>query len=261
MALFSLREKLPGRTRTNVEIAGAVVFLLAWWAIVEAGFIRHSILPSPVSVVTAIPEMHVRDHLWGNMGYSLMINIAGYLEAVLISVPLGFLVGLFGPFRALAERLIAAMRYLPLTAVSGLFILWFGISHNMKIQFLTLGIVVYLLPVVVQRIDDVEQVYLDTARTLGASRWQRVRTVFVPSVMARLSDDIRVLVAISWTYIIIAEGVNIDEGGLGAMVYRASRISRTDKVFALVLMILAIGFIQDKIALWIDRHLFRFKHV
>ena len=128
----------------------------------------------------------------------------------------------------------------------------------MKIHFLAFGIVVYLLPVVVQRIREVPLVYHQTVKTLGASRWQTIRSVFIPDVMSKISVDIRVLVAISWTYIIVAELVN-KSGGVGALAYTAARQSRIDKVFAILVVIVIVGFLQDLLLQKLERVLFPYK--
>jgi len=260
MSVFSLRGKLPERQKSLIELSGAVFLVTLWWALVQSGMVKASILPSPVRVVTSLPELHFHDALLRNAGHSIWLNFLGYAEAVAIALPLGFIVGLFPLFRALFERYFGALRYLPLPPTIGLFILWFGISTNMKVQFLTLGIVVYLVPVVIQRIDEVQQVYVDTAKTLGATRWQRIKTVFIPDVVARVSDDIRVLIAISWTYVTITEVINQSEGGLGALASIAARQSRTDKVYALLMFIILIGFVQDKTLVWLDRKVFPHKY-
>ncbi len=259
-SLFTLRGTLSNRNKLIVEILGAMLLLVIWWTVVSTGLVRSSILPSPVSVITSVPELHYQDALIMNCLYSLKLNIMGYIEAILIAIPLGFFIGLIPVCRGMTERYITALRYLPLTAVIGLFILWFGIGDAMKIQFLTLGIVVYLLPVVVQRIDEVQQVYLDTIKTLGATNWQTIFRVYIPSVVSRISDDIRVLVAISWTYIIIAEVVNKQDGGIGALIFTVARQSRVDKVFALLAVIIVIGFTQDKLFMWLDKIAFPFKY-
>lgn len=151
------------------------------------------------------------------------------------------------------------MRYLPLTALTGLFIIWFGIEDQMKIAFLAFGIIVYLLPVVVQRIDEVEDVYLKTVFTLGATNWQTIRSVYLPAVMSKLMDDIRVLTAISWTYIIIAELLN-RQGGIGSLIYIKARQGQVDRVFAVLLVIILIGFVQDRLFVYMDRRLFPHKY-
>ncbi|MBK8832115.1 MAG: hypothetical protein IPN60_14925 [Saprospiraceae bacterium] len=40
----------------------------------------------------------------------------------------------------------------------------------MKVHFLAFGIIIYMLPVMIQRIDEVDDVYLKTVHTLGATR-------------------------------------------------------------------------------------------
>ena len=144
------------------------------------------------------------------------------------------------------------MRYLPLSALTGLFITWFGLGDPMKIAFLALGILVYLLPVVIQRLDDVDEVFAQTSYTLGASRWQQIKSVFIPAVISKITDDIRVLTAISWTYIIIAELLNKGEG-IGSLIYTKSRQGQVDRVFALLIIIMVIGMLQDRLFVIIDK--------
>lgn len=223
--------------------------------------INNSLLPSPIEVVQSFRPLLQKDNLLGNTAFSIYLNLFGYLLAVIIALPLGFVIGLFPVFRALFNRNIDALRFVPLTAVTGLFIAWFGIETKMKVAFLAFGIIVYLLPVVVLRVREVEEVYVQTAYTLGANKWQQIKTVFIPAVLSRISDDIRVLVAISWTYIIVAELVNANSGGIGALAFKSARQSSIDKVFAILLVIIVIGFIQDKLFLLLDRVLFPYKAI
>jgi NitT/TauT family transport system permease protein len=168
-----------------------------------------------------------------NIFRSLGLNLAGYVEAIVISLGIGFIVGLYPLFRGMFNRQVDAFRYVPLTAVTGLFITWFGLGIEMKTHFLAFGILIYLLPIVVQRIDEVEDVFLKTVYTLGATDWQTIRSVYIPAVMSRLWDDIRVLTAISWTYIIIAESLG-NQGGLGSLIYRVGqRQGNVGAIFAI----------------------------
>lgn len=226
----------------------------------QQDWISNSLLPSPVEVLTSLGELYSENNLLSNLLYSLYLNLAGYLLAVLIAIPIGFLIGLFPLFKALFSRNVDALRFVPLTAVTGLFIAWFGLGSSMKVAFLAFGIIVYLLPVVVQRVLEVEEVYEQTAYTLGATKWQRITSVFIPAVLSRVSDDIRVLVAISWTYIIVTEVVNANSGGIGALAFKMARQSQIDKVFAILLVIIMVGFLQDLLFKLIDRLLFDFKY-
>lgn len=219
----------------------------------------YPLLPPPDRVVKSYPVLVKDDALVSNTFRSIWLNLQGYFWAVIFSIPIGFLIGLIPLLRGMFSKHVDALRYLPLTALTGLFIIWFGIEDQMKIAFLAFGIIVYMLPVVVQRIDEVRDVYLKTVFTLGATDWQTIRTVYLPSVMGKLMDDIRVLTAISWTYIIIAELVN-RQGGIGSLIYIKARQGQIEKVFAILIVIILIGFLQDRIFVYIDRRLFPHKY-
>ena len=216
-------------------------------------------IPPPHHVVKAFPALISKDELIPNTLQSIWLNIRGYFWAILISLFFGFLIGLIPLFRGLFSGQVDALRFLPLTALVGLFTAWFGIDDGMKIAFLAFGIIIFLLPVVVQRIDEVKAVYLKTVFTLGATDWETIKTVYFPSVMSRLMDDIRVITAISWTYIIIAELLN-RQGGIGSLAYIKARQGQMEKVFAILIVIILIGFLQDKLFTFFDRKLFPHKY-
>jgi NitT/TauT family transport system permease protein len=258
-ALFALRGALDKTSSLIIGVGGFIILVAVWQLICGFGLVPPALLPAPLSVLKAFIELHFEDALVRNALYSIRLNLLGYIEAIAVSIPLGLAMGLVPLIRSATDAYIKAFRFVPLAAATGLFIAWFGIMDNMKVQFLAVSIIVYLLPVVIQRIDEVPEVYLQTAHTLGATSWQKVFTVYVPSVLSRISDDVRVLVAISWTYITIAEALNMT-GGIGALCVQCARKSRIDKVFAVLLLIVIIGFLQDKLFSWLDRMLFKFKY-
>lgn len=258
-SLFILRGNLSKKVNLTIMIIGFIFILFVWSIITGLNLIPTSLLPTPWSVIASFKELHFEDALIRNTIFSLKLNILGYIEAIIIAIPIGFIIGLFPLFRESFKKTLDSFRFIPLSAVTGLFIAWFGIGNDMKIHFLAFGIIVYLLPVVAQRIFEVDEVYTQTAATLGARDWQVITSVFVPGALSRVIDDIRVLTAISWTYIIIAELLNKTEG-IGALAYTAARQSRIDKVFAVLVVIIIIGIVQDKLFMLLDKTLFPFKY-
>ena len=260
--LFTLRGELNTNQKIALNILG-IIFALLIWVMLTTGdtpLMPKSSLPHPLRVLSAFKDLYVENELIMNISKSIGLNIGGYIKAVLYSLPLGFLIGLVPLFRGAFQKMVDAIRFVPLTAVTILFIIWFGIYVEAKINFLAFGIFIYLLPIVIQRIDEVEDIYLKTVKTLGATSWQTFKTVYIPSVLSRLSDDIRILTAISWTYIIVAE-TNADQGGIGSLIFRTGqRMGRIDKTFACLIIIMIIGIFQDKIFSYLDRKFFPYKY-
>ncbi|MEM9547801.1 MAG: ABC transporter permease subunit [Bacteroidota bacterium] len=260
--MFELRGKLSKRQGLILSIVGVSIYFVLWVLLTmgEDPILRKQTLPSPWSVFSSYGDLLEENDLVVNTAKSIGLNLSGYIIALLLTLPLGFIIGLYPLFRGLFQRYVEAIRFVPLTATLGLFVVWFGIGIPMKSTFMAFGILIFLLPVVVQRIDEVKAVYLKTVYTLGATNWQTIKTVYIPSVMSRLWDDIRIMTAISWTYIVFIEA-NGSEGGIGDLLIRgAKRRGRFDKVFALLILIILIGVFQDKIFAYMDRKLFPHKY-
>ncbi|HMS67616.1 MAG TPA: ABC transporter permease subunit [Saprospiraceae bacterium] len=259
--LTELRGAIPKKFKIPLIIAGVVLFFLIWLLLSSGAnpIIPGYALPHPSRVWNAFGDLFRDNELVRNTTISIAHNLGGYIKAILWAIPLGFLIGPLPMFRGSFQPLIDAIRFLPLTAVTSLFIVWYGIGSEMKINFLSFGIFIYLLPTVILRIDEVDDVYVKTVYTLGANKWQTIKSVFFPAVISRLFDDIRVLTAISWTYIIVAE-TTAATGGLGPLTFAAQRQGRVDKTFAILLLIMLIGLVQDRIFSYLDRKFFPFKY-
>ena len=236
---------------TTVTIIGAIVLILLWHLVTYSGeIINQKILPNPFDVIKAVPNLVSQYDIFGNILYTVGLNLSGYFFALIIAIPLGFLIGIYPLPSALFKPYFEALRYLPLPTVSGIFIAIFGLGFGMKAKFLAFGILIFTLPSVIQKVSDLQNpknekdnVYIQTAKTLGMSNWQMFRYVYWPYVMDKIYGDIRSLVAISYTYVVIAEALN-KEGGIGSMISTFTRQSRTPEIYALFVIIM-IGLLQD----------------
>lgn len=258
--LFKLRGSLPASTSLAIQVIGAAVVLVLWHLIVTSGGIKATILPPPLKVLKGFGELWERG-LLQHIFVSLKLNLLGYIVACAVSLPLGFVLGLYPMFEALSERLLSTLRFLPLPAAMGIFIAAFGISTTMKVMFLAGGIIVYLLPTVVVRVRETATEHVQAALTLGARDWFIIRKVFVPSVLGRVWDDLRVLTAISWTYVTIVEPLNAGEGGLGAVANSAWRSGNTHQIYAVLVVIMALGWFQDLAFKQAGYRLFRYRKI
>jgi len=257
---FSLSlKRFANKYLSLLQLSGWLILFVIWYMVTNFGIINNHILPTPQKAWNAFLEMKSDDNLMTNILFSLRINITGYLKCIVGALVVGFAIGLSPKVRKMFSQQVNALRFVPITALMGIFIAISGLTITTKINFLAFGIWVYLVPVVVQRIDEVDPTHLQMMKTLGASFWQTVRYVTWRSVMARLSDDIRILVGISWTYIIVAELAGI-QGGLGSLIFLGERQSNVGKVYVVIFIIVAIGIIQDAVFRLIDRLLFKFKY-
>lgn len=231
------------------KVTGICILVGCWQLVVSLGLIPRTLLPSPAETISVIPELWQKNHLLQNMSYSVFLNVMAFAVSIALSFPIGYVLGLNERLRDLFELPISSVRYLPMTATIGLFMSWLGIGYAMKIGFLATCLIVFMIPQIIKRIDEVAQVLVDSAVTLGATKWQTFKHVYLPASLPYIWLDIAGLTAISYTYLIAAESVNMSEGGLGAlMIFFHGRLHRVDKLVATLINIGAIGYVTDKLA-------------
>jgi NitT/TauT family transport system permease protein len=257
---FGLRSPLPRRTALLLGFAAPLLVLAAWCVLTFGKFVSPDTLPTPVEVVRGTLQLFLQYDLASSIWISSKRILLAFALAAALALPLGVLMGAFEPVNRFFEPIMAPLRYMPISAFIPLLIWYFGIYEKQKIAFLFLGVFVYLLPVVVTAIRAVPEELVQTARTLGASKAQVIRTVLLPAALPDIFDSFRVMNAILWTYVILAEAVN-PEHGLGYMVELARTHQKVSWSFAGLLVIGGIGLVTDFIIRAISGLLFRWREV
>ena len=94
------------------------------------------------------------------------------------------------------------------------------------------------------------------ARDLGATHPQIVRKVLIPSAIPAIFAGARLGLGVSIILVVAAEMV-VGKLGLGARLYLAGQILETEQVFAVLIVLAALGIVvtktQDAIDIWLGR--------
>jgi NitT/TauT family transport system permease protein len=255
---FALRQPLPRTASLAMGLVAPVLVILFWCVLSYGRLVPTYFLPSPTEVLRGTIQHIAQWDLGGAILLSTRRIALAFLLAAVIALPLGVLMGAFEPINRFFEPIVSPLRYMPISAFITILILWFGIDEKQKIAFLFLGVFVYLLPVVVSSIRAVPDELVQTALTLGASKGQVVRTVLLPAALPEIFDSFRVMNAISWTYVILAEAVNPGHG-LGYMIELARTHQKPSWAFAGLLVIGGIGLFTDFLIRSLSNVLFRWR--
>jgi ABC-type nitrate/sulfonate/bicarbonate transport system permease component len=245
------------RSRQALGI-GSVALVIGLWALAAGlGWVDPAKLPTPWEVA----EGFVRLSWDETRGESLLLTatlwsasrvlMAG-MVVVTIGVPIGMAMGASPKLDAALSPLVDPFRSAPIVAVLPLLVIWLGIGELMKITFLFLGAVVYLIPMVRDAVRSVPRTYYVSARDLGASPFEAVRHAVLPMAMPRIADAIIVSVSVMWTYITVAEYVNAKKG-LGQLIQNAKRFSAMDQVIVGIMVIIALALVTFQLMGWFKR--------
>jgi len=164
--------------------------------------------------------------------------------ALIIVLPLGVLMGSFGSVGAIFTPIATASGYIPIATLVPLTMSWFGIDELQKIMFLAMAFGIYLLPLVVNAIAAVPDIYLRTSYTLGASRLNAIRYVLVPIALPDIWHAMRLAFGVGWTYIVLAEVVVMVDG-LGFLIQNSFRRGPREHIYLVILVITLIAWVAD----------------
>ena len=262
-ALLRIRENLNLTIKVILGVIPIFLIFLIWTFLTsgksaEDRIISPVILPSPKEVILSIKTLWFEAELTRSIIASGSRVIGGFAVGVIIAFPLGIFMGSFSKIRALFDPISVFGAYLPIPALIPLTMSLFGIGEFQKIMFLSLAFIVYLLPLFVKAIEEIDDVYLQTAYTLGANKYQIVKRIFLGISFPRIFNAMRMGFGIGWTYIILAEMVAADRG-LGHIIIIAQRRGPREHIYLVLVVIVIIAYITDKIWVKIGRKLFPYQ--
>ncbi|MBI1280568.1 MAG: ABC transporter permease subunit [Anaerolineaceae bacterium] len=253
--LFKPHYSIPRSYYTGTVILSLVIIFGVWGILSYGGFVKPSyFLPTPTQVITAGAHMIQTGELRENAQASLSVVIIGWIIATLLAVPLGILMGSLKIVEAFLEPIVDFVRYLPVSAMIPLLILYIGIGIEEKIAVIFIGTFFQLILLVADVATHVANDLLDSAYTLGASRIRVLTTVLIPATLPGVMDALRITLGWAWTYLIVAELVAA-EHGLGIMILESERGLRTDRIFVGLVTIGLLGFASDFLFKWLHRRL------
>jgi ABC-type nitrate/sulfonate/bicarbonate transport system permease component len=223
----------------------AVVAL--YWAMALRPGTNPALVPAPPQIVqTFVDELRSGD-LATNTFASMKRVLAGYVIGAALALLLGALAGWFRGWGYVLNPVIDALRPIPALAYIPLVIVWVGIGEPSRIIIIALAV---FKPIVVNAragMQEVAQIYVDAARTLGASRWRVFSTVAIPSAIPYFIAGLRTGVSTGFLALVAAELIAAPSG-LGFMIQNAGQYFRTDVTIVGIIVIGILGALLDQIA-------------
>lgn len=254
--VLELRSTPSGATSLMLGVLGVLLFFAIWeFGHYLTGEASKRFLPSVGQVLAALYTLLAERNFLHDILVSCSRIVISFAAASAIGVPLGILMGCFGNVRALLSPTISGWRYLPAASFIPVLLVWFGPTDTAKVALLFLGVIFFLIALVLDNTMAVQREYVEAALTMGASRRQVVLGVVVPAALPAILDSMRNMIAVAWTYLVIAEIVGAQDG-IGAVMMRAGRFLNVDTIMAAIMTIGALGVATDVLFRFAQRLLF-----
>ena len=258
-AAASTPAQRAGRTRRSlsklVYPLAFLVFALAMWEIIPRAFNVPTIyFPSLSAVLQALLDPAAVPLYFQNS----LVTLGEAMAGLAIGASLGFLFGILlaevEVFRRTFYPYIVAFESIPKVAIAPLLLIWFGFGIESKIVVVALLTFFPLLINTMSGFKNVDPAQIEMMRVNGATRGQIRRKVVLPSALPQIFTGFEVAVVLSTLGAIVAEFVG-GQSGLGVLIVQAQFQMNTPAVFALLLILGAIGIVLNMLVRLLRRRL------
>jgi nitrate/nitrite transport system permease protein len=187
------------------------------------------------------------------LGYSIWRVLVGFAAAVIVAIPLGFMIGMsplmtkaLDPFIQVLKP-ISPLAWMPLALftlkdsnVSAVFVIFICSIWPMLLNT-TLGV------------SSVRKDWLDVAKTLELNPFRKAIFVILPAAGPTIMTGIRISIGIAWLVIVAAEML-VGGTGIGYFVWNEWNNLSISNILVAVLAIGIVGMILDSLVARIQNH-------
>jgi ABC-type nitrate/sulfonate/bicarbonate transport system permease component len=215
-----------------------LILLIIWEFIVNVGGIEKYILPAPTDVIKVL----IKDFrtMIPHISATLYEGMVGFLIAIVLSIILAVIMDMVPLIKRALYPVLVISQTIPTVALAPLFIIWFGFGALPKIIVV---VIVCFFPIVISIVDGLEGVDKDLInhfKLMGASKLNVFLHLKLPYGMINFFSGMRIAATYSIMGAVIGEWLGGDKG-LGVYMTRARSAYALDKMFASIVIIVAIS--------------------
>jgi len=221
---------------------GSVLAGLALWHFIATAVINDTtFLVSPIVVAaTAYEMLFVTGELYPHFFASSWIFLYGFLLAIAVGVPLGFLMALSPVIRDYVNPWMTTLYTTPRIAFAPVLLLWFGVGGGAKVSIVFLGCVFPILINSYYGMRVVNREYVELARAFRLDSRALFFKILLPAAVPFILAGVRLAIGRGLTGVAIAEWFGATEG-LGYLIFFAGQTLNVPVLFVGVAVFAALG--------------------
>jgi NitT/TauT family transport system permease protein/taurine transport system permease protein len=249
-----------------VSLASLAAFFGVWYLITSVlHWFPPQALPDPVHIIRSfIRKWTVRapdggtlpQHIWA----SLHLALYGFFLGAVIGIPLGIFMGWNRTVDLLVTPMFQILRPIPPIAWIPIMLIFFGIGQTSKAAVIFVSTVTNCILNSYYGIKQTRDVHLWVSRTFGASDWQMLRTIAIPSALPMIFAGLNLSLTVAWMSLVAAEMLAANRG-LGYMIQYNRMMARADYVIVGMIAITLVGAILNKVLGLVENAVVKGRHL
>jgi NitT/TauT family transport system permease protein len=240
------------------QVLLGVAIVGGWQALADTGKLDKFFFSRPSDIAARLWQWLRTGSIWPHLMATMEEAALAFVLGASAGVILGFGLARSPRLGALLDPYIRLLNALPRVVLAPIFLLWFGLGIWSKVA---LGITVVFFIVFFnthQGVRDVDPVIVNNARMLGASEWQLVRHVLIPSALTWVFSSLNISIGFAMIAVVVGEYLGAARG-VGYLISQAEGTFDTTGVFAGMAVLSAVVLMVGWGVSRLERYLLRWK--
>src|SRR6202048_117842 len=217
----------------------ACLGLLAIWQ-VRPRILNPDIFPPSIEAIRAIPSIRGDKESLINILASLRRMAIGFSLAVMVSIPLGLMMGRSRVVASFFNPLLMMTYPVPKAALMPIIMLWLGVGEIAKILVIFLGVSLPVIYHSFQGAKAVEEKMLWSGAAMGLSAAQRMIRIVLPAALPEILTGCRTGLVLALITMVTSEMI-ARQSGAGNILFNSLDMGQYDTVYAMIIIIGAMG--------------------
>ncbi|WP_087721525.1 ABC transporter permease [Pandoraea sp. PE-S2T-3] len=240
--------------RAWLGLAGLAGIIAIWWLGIALLTTPGSLAAqfSPAAALSALPDLFRDEQLGLHILASLRRIGVGLAWALVLGVPLGFLIGRVRWLDATLTpslqflRMVSPLSWMPIAVMS------LGVGDPAVYFLLAFAALWPLVMSTAAGVTQIDRRWVQLGESLAATRWEMLWHVYVPGIAAHVLTGVRLAIGILWIVLVPAEMLGVN-AGLGYLILDTRDRLAYSELTAVILVIGVLGFGLD----WAARFIYR----
>jgi NitT/TauT family transport system permease protein len=217
----------------------ACIGLLGIWQVASL-ILNTDSFPSALDAIRAIPSILGDKEALINILASLRRMAIGFSIAVAVSIPLGLMMGRSRGVASFFNPLLMVIYPVPKAALMPIIMLWLGVGDVAKTLVIFLGVSLPVIYHSFQGAKAVEEKMLWSGAAMGLSAAQRMIRIVLPAALPEILTGCRTGLVLALITMVTSEMI-ARQSGAGNILFNALDMGQYDTVFAMIIIIGAMG--------------------
>lgn len=249
---FLRKYKINKLVILGIQILIVCFFLIIWEILSRRNIINSFIFSSPTIVVNTIYEMSLGGELFNHIWVSVYETLIAFCIGLVLSIGISILLYLYNSLYKVFDPFLTCLNSLPKVALGPMIIIIAGANIKSIIVMAVLINVIVSTIVITNGFYSTDKVRLKLMKTLGASKYQILKYLVIPSNYKTIISSFKLNISMSMIGVISGEFL-VSQKGLGYLIIYGTQVFNLNLVISGILLLLVISYILYKIVEYIEK--------